>query len=295
MSKRLPDKTIVLQSEFVPQGTLTPTFLVINGAQTGMEIPIPMGSSIIGRDNVKIPLGYSDDAVSRNHAEVIRFPDKVIINDLDSTNGVFIDENRIKTHTLSHGEMVMVGRTILKFINQQDAQSHKLKDVLRLATMDGLTGVSNRKNFEDRLSSEFALAKTIRKPLSVMMVDLDNFKQFNDQYGHLAGDEILIVVARRLLGILRSEDLLARFGGDEFVVLAPNLATDALLKLAERIRLEFEKNEIKYQSQLLHVTISIGCFTFDPGKMDLDGPDGIIEMADRQLYKAKRSGRNRTC
>lgn len=162
------------------------------------------------------------------------------------------------------------------------------------AQTDGLTSLANRKQFDETLAREFLREERSQKPLALIMLDLDHFKRFNDRYGHVAGDECLRRVAAALQTALRRvPDLVARFGGEEFVVILPDTTMNGATVVAERLRMAVESLAIAHEDSETseYVTVSIGVATSDPRKMDR--PDRIVQLADEALYSAKRKGRNR--
>jgi diguanylate cyclase (GGDEF)-like protein len=162
-----------------------------------------------------------------------------------------------------------------------------------LSITDALTGIANRRHFEWRLSEEIERARRYKYPLSALMLDLDHFKQVNDNYGHQIGDIVLQQVAQRLRRILRRTDFLARYGGEEFIVLAPQTPADRALILAERLRQVIAESPIPVADNLqIHTTISIGVAVF-PNHAQNESE--LIGAADAALYKAKQMGRNRVC
>jgi len=162
-----------------------------------------------------------------------------------------------------------------------------------LSITDALTGIANRRHFEWRLSEEIERARRYKYPLSALMLDLDHFKQVNDNYGHQIGDIVLQQVAQRLRRILRRTDFLARYGGEEFIVLAPQTPADRALILAERLRQVIAESPIPVADNLqIHITISIGVAVF-PNHAQNESE--LIGAADAALYKAKQMGRNRVC
>jgi diguanylate cyclase (GGDEF)-like protein len=163
-----------------------------------------------------------------------------------------------------------------------------------LAALDGLTGIANRRCFDERFLQEWNRALRHRKPISLAMIDLDNFKQFNDLYGHLAGDRCLCAVADALSRqTKRPEDLVARFGGEEFTLLLPHTTADGAFKVVERIRAAVVALDIDHiGNSWKHVTVSIGYATLTP-TIAGDGSSRLIQLADAALYQAKSRGRNR--
>lgn len=162
-----------------------------------------------------------------------------------------------------------------------------------LASLDGLTSIANRRSFDERFDHEWNRAIRHRKPLALAIIDLDNFKQFNDLYGHLAGDKCLRAVADALARqIQRPEDLVARFGGEEFALLLPNTSTEGAVKVVERIRQVVSDLAIEHiGNSWKHVTVSIGYSSLTPTQSE--GHSRLIQLADAALYLAKSGGRNR--
>lgn len=158
--------------------------------------------------------------------------------------------------------------------------------------MDGLTGVKNRRFFDEQLTTEIKRSSRAQLALTLLLIDIDHFKQVNDRYGHLAGDACLRAVARAIHGCLqRPSDELARYGGEEFAALLPHTDHAGGLQMAERIRAAVAALTFDYEGQSIPVTISIGCATTVPTRNYVC--DKLIAAADGVLYEAKHSGRNR--
>jgi diguanylate cyclase (GGDEF)-like protein len=159
------------------------------------------------------------------------------------------------------------------------------------AIHDPLTQLLNRRATLDFLMSELSRADREHSPLSVMMVDIDHFKSVNDRFGHLSGDEVLCEVARRLRRSARTYDLVGRFGGEEFLVVAPSCRTTDVLIQAERLREVVCSQPITLKDLSVKVTISVGvATTLDPNRQDMEA---LLATADKALYRAKANGRNR--
>jgi diguanylate cyclase (GGDEF)-like protein len=165
-----------------------------------------------------------------------------------------------------------------------------------LAALDGLTEIPNRRRFDDALEHEWRRTQRTGRPLTVIMMDIDFFKNYNDRYGHMAGDDCLRLVAMALTRLVhRPGDLVARYGGEEFVALLPDTGPQAARHLAEAMREGVSGLRIPHAASSVadHVTLSLGAATRVP---DLDLPPGsLVEEADRLLYQAKQEGRNRIC
>jgi len=162
--------------------------------------------------------------------------------------------------------------------------------IKRLATTDGLTGLINHRHFQERADEAFARAMRYPEPVSVLLFDIDHFKNVNDTFGHPVGDAVLKKVAELLRQAARDVDLPARYGGEEFTVLMPNTEEAGALKMAERIRKTIEKTRFVFEDQVVPVTISVGTASYP-----VDGTDKktIIANADQALYNSKKTGRNR--
>ena len=177
--------------------------------------------------------------------------------------------------------------------SQQDLMETNL-ELQRLTNVDGLTGLSNRRYFNEYIEAEWRQAIRTREPISLVMVDIDHFKLYNDTYGHLAGDEVLRTVAQTVMrSFRRPKDLAARFGGEEFVVILPHTARGDLRMLTERVVGAVEALSLPHSASPAggKVTISAGAATSNPRTGD--SFFALIEAADKALYEAKRTGRNR--
>jgi diguanylate cyclase (GGDEF)-like protein len=157
------------------------------------------------------------------------------------------------------------------------------------ARTDPLTGALNRRAMQEAAVRESARSVRYGYPLSLIMLDVDHFKRLNDAHGHAAGDRALQALVRELKAMLRSQDLLARTGGEEFTILLPNTAADTGLVVAERVRETVEALEVAYQSRPIKFTVSVGVTQFDPTNDDLES---MMRRADTAMYQAKAQGRN---
>ncbi|NYE60143.1 diguanylate cyclase (GGDEF)-like protein/PAS domain S-box-containing protein [Duganella sp. 1224] len=186
------------------------------------------------------------------------------------------------------GKLVAVVETLRDVTDEKRAQVA----LEQLATRDGLTGLANRRCFDDTLGAEWQRALRNQQPLSLLMVDVDNFKQYNDAYGHLGGDECLQRIASAVSSEMRANDLVARYGGEEFAVILPNQSLKGAAIVAERIRCRVEQLRLPNLGSKQHVvTVSIGAATALASAEN--DPSQLVATADSALYRAKHMGRNR--
>jgi diguanylate cyclase (GGDEF)-like protein/PAS domain S-box-containing protein len=179
--------------------------------------------------------------------------------------------------------------TLLAAIADVTDQKQTTERLSRLATHDALTGVFNRRHLEDVVRSELERAHRYQRPLTVAMVDADHFKRINDTYGHQVGDEVLRAVSGRCQHMLRTNDVLGRYGGEEFIVVFPETTLDEARIVAERVRSAIAGSPVTIGEHALEVTVSIGLAQLASGQE----PSSLVASADAALYAAKQSGRNR--
>lgn len=192
----------------------------------------------------------------------------------------------------SEWQIIGVMQTVTDNTRVMDVET-KWRD---LAGLDGLTGLNNRRAFNDTLGKEWRRSIRSGMPLSLLMLDIDHFKQFNDSFGHHGGDRCLVVVAQTIAEtVQRAGDFPARFGGEEFAVILPIADEVGAHSIAENIRAQVEKRAIRHplSSAGPYVTVSVGRATVTP--LGNDRPEKIISLADMGLYQAKSLGRNRVC
>jgi two-component system cell cycle response regulator len=190
-------------------------------------------------------------------------------------------------------ELALRTRGLIRRKQRGDQKRARIKDSLRLAMVDPLTGLYNRRYAMPQLGAIAARAADAGRPFAVMVVDLDRFKLVNDQHGHGAGDQVLVEVSRRLTANLRAGDLLARIGGEEFLVALPDAGMPLARTVAERLCQSIKERPIRLGSGVgLTVTVSIGVAVSDGGGTEIASTDAVIEAADLALLDSKGSGRN---
>jgi two-component system cell cycle response regulator len=291
---RATERTLSVPARVVPdRATLT----IITGINAGQIFALDAPEVVIGR-GTEADLWVEDPSISRRHARIARRADgRYFVEDLASTNGTFVSGHRVNGRMeVPSGERVQVGpNLVFRFAITDDAEEELQRRLYESSTRDALTRAFNRKYFSERLVAEIAHARRHKGELSLLMLDLDAFKAINDTYGHLAGDMVLRVVSAQLQRLIRVEDVLARFGGEEFVVLIRSTPHLHAIKLAERVRATVEKLTIATQPGVnLVVTTSIGLASLSELAPEASGTE-LVALADARLYRAKSAGRNRVC
>jgi diguanylate cyclase (GGDEF)-like protein len=259
----------------------------------GHRYPLGDNDAVIGRQP-GAEVVSADPAVSWIHACIERLPDGSFqVTDLGSTNGTYVDHTRVKTAPLRDGCYLQVGRSMYRFLFSGNVESQYHDEIVRLSATDPLTGLPNRRALDESLAREIAWAGAECRPLTLILVDVDQFKLFNDRFGHLTGDQILRSLAVRIGALMRGPDTLARYGGEEFVAILPGVDSETGFRVAERLRLAICDAPFVIDGRPHRVTISAGVGAMQPGESL--SPGDLLGRADDQLYEAKQAGRNRVC
>jgi diguanylate cyclase (GGDEF)-like protein len=264
------------------------SLITIHGMELGKKVDLPDGDLIIGRGETA-EVRVNEENVSRQHAKIFKQGEEVIIEDLKSTNGTFVNTKKIMSHPLKDGDLILVGNTILKFVSGSHVESQYHEEIYRLATIDGLTKIYNKNFFLDKLNHEFGRSKRYRRDLSLILFDFDYFKKINDTHGHLAGDFVLQKTGSLIMKNMRKEDVCGRYGGEEFGILLPETPLQSALRLAEKIRRLVEGTSFDFNGTIIKTTISVGVASLTP---DVRTSEQFIARADEALYRAKRDSRN---
>jgi two-component system cell cycle response regulator len=233
----------------------------------------------------------SDHSVSRKHARVEPMVEGVNVTDLGSTNGTFVNDRMIQgTVPLRDGDYLRVGNCIYRFLAGGNIEAEYHEEIYRLTIIDALTQTHNQRAFHEFLDRELVRSNRHGRPLALLMFDIDFFKNVNDRLGHLAGDFALRELASLIRGLIRREDLFARFGGEEFAVVLVETGMPQAKDVAERIRGIVENHVFRFEDSEFRITVSIGaCAT--SGDESLTTKE-MIRVADEKLYQAKNAGRN---
>ncbi|MFW5921105.1 MAG: diguanylate cyclase, partial [Polyangiales bacterium] len=213
-------------------------------------------ANVIGRGDrtdIRIP----DTEISRRHARVVERDGALWVEDMGSTNGTLVNGDPVRERELRDGDKIQVGTTtILKFSYHDQIEAQFQRQMYESALRDGLTKVFNKKYLLERLESELAYSLRHETPLSLLLLDLDLFKQVNDTHGHLAGDAVLQTLTKRVSRDVRKEDVFARYGGEEFGLLSRGIDLEGAQRFAERMRSGIASEPFVHEGTRIPVTIS---------------------------------------
>ncbi|MCA9539900.1 MAG: GGDEF domain-containing protein [Myxococcales bacterium] len=264
--------------------------VTIYGNRIGYKVDLDPTNSqtIIGRDlDVDIPI--DDESVSRRHCRLMPVDGAWFIEDLRSTNGTYVAGVPVTRAPLRDGDLIKIGSTIFKFLSTSNVEAAYYEEIYRMAIFDGLTQIHNRRYFEEFVEREISRCRRHSRDLSLLLFDIDHFKQINDRYGHLSGDYVLRTLAGRVSRRVRREELFARYAGDEFVLVLPETGADDAIKFADVVRRIVDETDFRFDGRKLPVTISVGVGAFT---RDMVSPAQLVAAADAALYRAKERGRN---
>lgn len=269
-----------------------PTLLVLAGPVLGARLALSGAPTVFGRSpecDVTLP----DEGISSRHFEIRLGPDgRFVVRDLGSTNGTLINGERISgERRLEPGDRLLVGHTPMRFLLYTPAEDDLLDEMEARALQDPLTGLFNRRYFEQRLVQELQFANRHAAMLALAILDIDHFKAVNDGWGHPVGDRLLLEVGSYLRGCVRAEDVVARHGGEEFSILMRETDEAGARATAERLRAGIEAFPFAQSGNRIPITVSIGVAVVRGRKGLLAAQ--LVEAADVQLYRAKHEGRNR--
>lgn len=246
--------------------------VVIYGQQLGAKHPLKAGEMIVGRSS-QAQLQIDHESVSRRHARIVLTESGVLVSDLGSTNGTYVNDDPVQERTLAHGDLIKVGRTILKYLSTDNIEAAYYEEIHRLTTVDGLTRCYNARSLREHLIREVSRSVRYGRPLSVLMFDVDDFARINEEFGHLAGDAILAQLGKRLSRRVRREDLLARTSGGEFALVTPEITKEGAAYLGNRLLRLIGETAFGFDDVQIPVTLSIGVAAIE----EVQIPEGDIE------------------
>lgn len=296
LDETLHDRPLPAGGGEAPKDERSILLVIVAGGELdfGRHFVLEREETTIGRGD-GCDIVVRDAKASKAHCAVAvilgsRGVERIEIRDLDTTNGTYVNGERAGRATLMAGDKVRVGDTVLQLRYGDGIEREYHARLFELAARDALTGLYNKRFIANELENQARIARRSGRPLSVILVDIDDFKQVNDRFGHLAGDEFLAGLAGRLARTLREQDIAGRVGGEEFLVVLPETALGGALQLAERLRQEAADFALRRGGVEIRATLSAGVGQFDSG---LGGVQKLLDLVDQALYAAKREGKNR--
>ena len=296
--KQTPEK----DASFVARDNVEwfPVMILLRGNEPKKRYVLMKPKNLIGRDP-RMDLHVNNDSmVSRMHAEIrwenyqnsTEYP-RCFLNDLDSSNGTFLNRKPLRDQReLNDGDRISIGATVFGFYIKDNHELEYDENLQSMATIDSLTGLVNRRAFLEEAHRTISRALRYEYPLCLTLIDIDDFKQINDQYGHGAGDMVLRRLAAIMKNSLRDGDIIGRMGGDEFAVLMPETQIREAASALERLRTSVIDESLYPEGHRVKLSISVGVSSLCE---KINKWSFLYRAADASLYKAKSLGRNRIC
>lgn len=268
----------------------SPVLVVIRGERLGARLDLTAGPLVLGRSN-ECDFCIAARSVSRAHCRIFADDREFWVEDLGSTNHTFVNDEPVERCKLRDGDQLRVGKTVLKFLAPGNPEAHYLAKMHETSIRDSLTGLHNRAYAMQVLEEEFARGQRVTAAhLVLAIIDIDWFKQINDEIGHLAGDTVLVQLSQVLGNALRAGDTLARIGGEEFALIMPDTSLEEAHQACDRLRQRVADEAFLTDcGRQLEVTISIGLAEATPAMAEFRE---LLGEADAHLYDAKTAGRN---
>jgi diguanylate cyclase (GGDEF)-like protein len=248
------------------------------------DVPVTMGRS------ADCDFRLLNRAISRLHCRVWRDNSGFWVRDLNSTNKTYLNDRPVVEARLKDGDFITVGGIVVQFTQEKDVDHAAQSEFFDLVTNDQLTGLAQRRVFEQSLEQEIARSTRRNREFVLAIVDIDELSRINREWGKAAGDDVLKQVAKALRAGLREEDVLSRFGGEEFAALLPETGVEEAGKLLNAVRSAIANVEFFIQGQSRSASVSIGAMLWNP---EFKTAASAIARAEEKLKAAKDGGRNR--
>jgi two-component system cell cycle response regulator len=268
--------------------------LVLAGTRFGEVYKLHPGRVLrVGRGE-EVDIRLDDEGISRVHCSLEARGQQIVLRDLGSQNGTYVAGERVEERVLGNGDRVQVGvATTFKIAWADEVEVKYQRRLAEIALRDPLTGIYNRRHFGERVAAEVAAARRYRRPVSVVMLDIDGLARVNETYDRGAGDEVLRSVARVLEGLVRGGDVVARLGGDEFGLLLRETDLSGAQALGERLRETIEQLRTQAGRQEIAVTATVGFAVDVPESREGSEARDLMSGAERALERVKELGTNR--
>lgn len=262
--------------------------IVMHGSETGRHYFLTREETVIGRSR-EADISLDQEPVSRQHALIRRRDDKLRLLDLDSKNGTYVNEVAIKDTELREGDFIQIGRTLFTFASGDGVEGQYHEDIHRLSTLDSATQVFNRQYFEAALDREINRCQRHKRPLSLLFLELDDFKSIQQTHGPEAARVVLIETARLLCANLRKEDVLACYGGEAFAVILAETDAVAAKTVSDTLMGVVRDTPITLANGEVRATIRVGATTVTNPSRETTGQQ-IIAAATAEVGKAQAGG-----
>lgn len=267
-----------------------PYLVILSGCDKGKHFRLDRQRNVFGRsDEADIVIG--DPKISRFHGVLSVYQNRILFEDMHSTNGTFLAGERISKYWLDTHHRFLAGDTLMRIDYKCNGEALSEQAVYRIAYTDAVTGALNRGAFMQRAHEEFSFCKRHDRPLALVLCNIDGFKHINDRYGLLAGDLILKELAAFLTKRIRQEDVVARYGGDEFIMLLRETPESIATDWAAQLEAAVMQHVFVYQGQSISIKVSIGISR--QSVSSIDSLSTLMQSTEEALQVAKRNGRNR--
>jgi diguanylate cyclase (GGDEF)-like protein len=268
-----------------------PLLLVLYGEELGKRYYIEQDEQDFGR-SLKCHSCMENPSVSRRHFKVFKSDTSVWIADLGSTNGTFVNGVRLgEAQVLNPGDLISVGNVILKYLPKEDTGQFFNRELFRLSTIDPITDAYNKQFFLDIVAKEVERSTRYQHPLSLILIDVDEFERINQQHGTAVGDAVLRAMTRLVMETIRKQDVFARYDEDTFGMLLPETDVEHATFVAERLRARVSEHKFQLDEERdLVLKVSLGVATLNENVCSVSA---LLRQADEMLYRAKREGKDR--
>lgn len=264
-----------------------------NEIDFGKHFLLEKNKVLLGRDNTN-DIAVNDEKISKVHCEITikknsQDIERISLKDLASTNGTFVNGEAIEQVAIHAGDKIQIGDTVMSLSYNDEIEKEYHAKLFNFAVRDNHTSLYNKRFILNELENISRIARRNGRPFSIIIIDIDDFKQINDFYGHLSGDEYLKKLAELFIQTLREQDIAGRIGGEEFLIILPETTIDGAFQLAVRIRKNVEDFVLPFLNFRIRTTISAGVCQFENSVRNVNE---LLDIADQALYEAKRSGKN---
>jgi diguanylate cyclase (GGDEF)-like protein len=270
-----------------------PHLLFVAGSRVGEVLQILKPRTTIGR-SPSADLTILDEGTSREHVEILLEGERVVVRDLHSTNGTFVNSERIESAEVAEGDRVTLGPKATLMLSYRDGLDAAFEEHLcRMVTHDELTLALKREAFLERLESDISSARRHATPVTLIAWDLDDLKSLNDRHGYAMGDRILAATTKAVAGAIRPEDAIGRRGGEEFTLTSRGLSAEVALSVAERLRRRVAETVVESEADASSIRVTASFGVVESAANGITDAEGLLAAADAALGRAKATGKNR--